>query len=226
MLDVSWAAANPAPTDYRVNWARSGESYPSWTEDTGNRYPTTTSLQLTGLDEGMEYKVQVRARYYDGEHEDNSWSGTWAEEFLQVAGNPPPTPEPTTEPTPEDTPETDGSGVSDFEKGELVASHSFGSGPSQGRAIWSDGETIWITRLGGRADAYGLSDMARQPEKDIRAMYGAFNHHANGIWSDGQTMWISDDGRARIFAYSLQSDNQVYLAPSIYSSTAEPFLGE
>ena len=107
-----------------------------------------------------------------------------------------------------------------FEKGELVTSHSFGSGPSQGRAIWSDEETIWITRTtatarlvdrvadtDGRADAYGLSDMARQPEKDIRAMYGALNHHAHGIWSDGQTMWVSDDDRATIFAYSLQSDN-------------------
>ena len=107
-----------------------------------------------------------------------------------------------------------------FEKGELVTSHSFGSGPSQGRAIWSDGETIWITRTtatarlvdrvadtDGRADAYGLSDMARQPGKDIRAMYGALNHHAHGIWSDGQTMWVSDDDRARIFTYSLQSDN-------------------
>ena len=107
-----------------------------------------------------------------------------------------------------------------FEKGELVTPHSFGSGPSQGRAIWSDEETIWITRTtatarlvdrvadtDGRADAYGLSDMARQPEKDIRAMYGALNHHAHGIWSDGQTMWVSDDDRATIFAYSLQSDN-------------------
>ena len=65
-----------------------------------------------------------------------------------------------------------------FEKGDLVTSHSFGSGPSQGRAIWSDEETIWITRTtaaarlvdrvadtDGRADAYGLSDMARQPGK-------------------------------------------------------------
>ena len=31
VLDVSWdAPTGAAPTDYRVNWARSGEDYPSW----------------------------------------------------------------------------------------------------------------------------------------------------------------------------------------------------
>ena len=31
------------------------------TEDTRNRYRVTTSLQPTGLDQGVEYKVRVRA---------------------------------------------------------------------------------------------------------------------------------------------------------------------
>ena len=63
-LDVSWdAPTGAAPTDYRVNWARSDEDYPSWTDNTANHHPTTTSQQLTDLDEDVEYKVRVRARY-------------------------------------------------------------------------------------------------------------------------------------------------------------------
>ena len=90
VLDVSWdAPTGAAPTDYRVNWARLGEGYPSWTDDTANLQPTTTSQQLIDLDEGVEYKVRVRARYYDGARAENPWSGPWAEATRQVAAEPP-----------------------------------------------------------------------------------------------------------------------------------------
>ena len=85
-LDVSWdAPTGAAPTDYRVNWARSDEDYPSWTDNAANLHPTTTSQQLTDLDEGVEYKVRVRARYYDGARAENPCSGPWAEATRQVA---------------------------------------------------------------------------------------------------------------------------------------------
>ena len=88
-LDVSWEApTGAAPTDYRVNWARSDEDYPSWTDNAANLHPTTTSQQLTDLDEGVEYKVRVRARYYDGARAENPWSGPWAEATRQVAAQP------------------------------------------------------------------------------------------------------------------------------------------
>ena len=88
-LDVSWdAPTGPAPTDYRVNWAPSGEGYPSWTDNTANHQPTTTSQQLTDLDEGVEHKVRVRARYHDGARAENPCSGPWAETTRQVAAQP------------------------------------------------------------------------------------------------------------------------------------------
>ena len=83
-LAVSWDASSPAPTDYRVNWAKSDESYPSWKSEAGNRYPTATSLELTGLDYGIEYKVRARARYHQGTYADNPWSGQWEEMRVRV----------------------------------------------------------------------------------------------------------------------------------------------
>ena len=122
-LTVSWEAASPTPTDYRVDWAKSTEDYKSWKVDEGHVYPagTATAATITDLDHDTEYKVRMRARYYRGEHVDSPWSGTWAEASLQVAGNPEPTPTP--EPSPEPTPEPGAIVVltaTDDEAGQLV----------------------------------------------------------------------------------------------------------
>ena len=87
-LTVSWDTASPAPTDYRVDWAKSTEEYQSWTVDKGHVYPaeTATTVTITDLAHDIEYKIRLRARYYKGEHEDEPWGGPWAEESLEVAG--------------------------------------------------------------------------------------------------------------------------------------------
>ena len=73
-IDVDWTApTGAAPDDYRVRWARSGESWPSWRDAAGNLYPTTSSQRITDLDEGVTYKIEVRARYRAG----YGWSGPW-----------------------------------------------------------------------------------------------------------------------------------------------------
>ena len=41
-LTVSWDAASPTPTDYRVDWAKSGEDYKSWKVDDGHVYTAET----------------------------------------------------------------------------------------------------------------------------------------------------------------------------------------
>ena len=103
ILTVSWDAASPMPTDYRVNWAKSSESYPSITDEAGNRFPDGTSVSLTGLERGFSYKVRVQARYRSGEYANTPWDGPWAEAILQLDADDrqesaPPTPEPTPPP--------------------------------------------------------------------------------------------------------------------------------
>ena len=100
-LTVSWEAASPTPTDYRVDWAKSTEGYKSWKVDEGHVYPTpdATTATITDLDHDTEYKIRMRARYYKGEHMGKSWGGPWATATITVAGEPAetPTPEPVQE---------------------------------------------------------------------------------------------------------------------------------
>ena len=100
-LTVSWDAASPVPTDYRIDWAKSGEDYKSWKVDEGHKYPdpSATTATIADLDHDTEYKIRMRARYYRGEHEGKSWGGPWAEATITVAGEPAetPTPEPVKE---------------------------------------------------------------------------------------------------------------------------------
>ena len=100
-LTVSWDAASPVPTDYRIDWAKSGEDYKSWKVDDGHVYTaeTATTTTITDLSHDTEYKIRMRARYYRGEHEGKSWGGPWATATITVAGEPAetPTPEPVKE---------------------------------------------------------------------------------------------------------------------------------
>ena len=106
-IDATWDEAVPSPSDYRIRWAVDGQDYPSWKNADGNGYPTGTSYTISGLQEGVRYKVQARARYgLDG---GERWSGDWAEQKITVASTPAPTPTPTPTgtPTPEPTPAKD-----------------------------------------------------------------------------------------------------------------------
>ena len=82
-LAVAWDMPSPAPTDYRVDWARSDEEFRSYKVDEGHLYPqgTVTRVSISGLAPGVEYKVRVRARYA-------GWSGPWSEASLTVSAEP------------------------------------------------------------------------------------------------------------------------------------------
>ena len=71
-IQVSWDAPDEEPANYRVMWAKVGEPYLTWTDSTGNAFPIVPSHTITGLEEGVEYKLKVRASY-DGTAGD--WSG-------------------------------------------------------------------------------------------------------------------------------------------------------
>ena len=110
-LTVSWEAASPTPTDYRVDWVKSDEDYQSWKVDEGHKYPapTATTVTVADLEHDTEYKIRMRARYYRGEHEGKSWGGPWATETITVTGEPAetPTPEPVEDDPVEDDPVED-----------------------------------------------------------------------------------------------------------------------
>ena len=69
VLEVSWDSPSESPRDYRISWAKVGENFKTWTDSSGNAFPTSASHTITGLDKGVRYKVTVRARYQDGSGE-------------------------------------------------------------------------------------------------------------------------------------------------------------
>ena len=94
-LAITWDAPSRAPDDYRVTWKKSDGKWPSYKNDNtvegGNAFPTATSHTVTGLEEGTEYSVRVRARYFDNNDnltESGPWSDPPAE--LTVSAQPPP----------------------------------------------------------------------------------------------------------------------------------------
>ena len=114
-LHASWTAPSQVPDDYRVIWAKSDEQFLSFreenTDEAGSAYPTGTTHTVTGLPEGEEYKVRVRARY--GEDKAGPFSDLVT---ITISSAPDPTPAPTAAPTPDPTAE---SSVSEAEGDDL-----------------------------------------------------------------------------------------------------------
>ena len=73
IVEASWEAPEETPRDYRISWTKVGEPYLTWTDLSGNAFPTNPSQTVTDLEEGEQYQVKVRARYNSGGPGD--WSG-------------------------------------------------------------------------------------------------------------------------------------------------------
>ena len=92
---ATWDLPGQTPTDYRVNWAKSTGDFPSWKDDHGNAYPATNKETIPGLEQGVEYKVRVRARYRGDQltGDQTPWSTAWSDEkTITVAEGEPPAP--------------------------------------------------------------------------------------------------------------------------------------
>ena len=95
-LTISWDAPDPAPSDYRIVWAKQDLGLPSYKDaneaNRGNEYPggTETSITLTGLAKGETFRAKMRARYISGGQNNGSWSGPWTDTVTaRVQDNPP-----------------------------------------------------------------------------------------------------------------------------------------
>ena len=70
-LEVSWDSHPGDVVDYRVKWARVGESFRKISDTDWNAFPVNSELTISGLSPGDSYKVRVRARF-DGPN--GKWS--------------------------------------------------------------------------------------------------------------------------------------------------------
>ena len=98
-LTISWDAPDPAPSDYRVNWAEQSLGFLSYKNSNeagrGNEYPSgeKRSITLTGLTKGETFKVMARARYTSGGRNNGPWSGPWTDTVIaRVKDDPPAAP--------------------------------------------------------------------------------------------------------------------------------------
>ena len=84
-LTISWDAPDPAPSDYRVIWAKQDLDFLSYSAaneaNRGNEYPSgdETSITITGLSGGSTFKVKARTRYTSGGDNNGAWSGPWSD---------------------------------------------------------------------------------------------------------------------------------------------------
>ena len=95
-LVITWQAPDPAPTDYRIIWTHTSLDYLSYKDsneaERGNVYPVggVTTLTLNDLTPGENYKVQLRARYYNADRSVHERSGPWTAVATQRVKNHPP----------------------------------------------------------------------------------------------------------------------------------------
>ena len=95
-LVITWATPEQAPTDYRIRWANTDQGWPSWSgtneAERGNEYPLdgVTTLTLSGLTPGDDYKVQIRSRYYNADRSVHKSSGPWTATATQRVKDHPP----------------------------------------------------------------------------------------------------------------------------------------
>ncbi len=80
------------------------------------------------------------------------------------------------------------------------------AGLTNGRALWSDGETMWVSTLGGALRAFNVADWSRDSSKDVTSLADAGNENPNGMWAIDGVMYVTDDKDHRVYAYNLEEE--------------------
>ena len=62
-IDINWNPHPAGAVEYRVSWAPDGESFRGASDTDWNANTTATSMTITGLTGGSDYKVKVWARF-------------------------------------------------------------------------------------------------------------------------------------------------------------------
>ena len=98
-LAITWETPEPEPTDYRLTWAHTSLGFLSYKHaneaQRGNVHPAGNETTMTpnNLSPGGEYKVKLRARYYNADRSVHEWSGPWTPPATnRVMDDPPPAP--------------------------------------------------------------------------------------------------------------------------------------
>ena len=81
IIHASWERPAEDPTHYRISWAKAADPFLTYTDLSGNAFPTDPSHTISGLEEGEEYKVTVRARF------NGDIAGPWSGEVLITTGS-------------------------------------------------------------------------------------------------------------------------------------------
>ena len=93
---VTWEIPETTPTDYRISWAQSSLNFPSYKDsngpEKGTLYPlgSETTLTLDNLTPGVDYKIHMRARYYNADRSEHLSSGPWTDAVTQRVRDHPP----------------------------------------------------------------------------------------------------------------------------------------
>ncbi len=206
-IQASWEPPTEDPADYRISWAKAGDSYLTWTDLTGNAFPTDPSLTITGLEEDGEYKVKIRARY-------GGTSGDWSGELsITVAGSAPADRPPVPVDPPENTTTTtvldppDPRGPRDIGRITLASSapgaiqaswEPPAEDPADYRITWAKAGDSYLTWTDLTGNAFptdpswtiaGLEEDGEYKVK-IRARYGG----TSGDWSGEATIRVAGTG--------------------------------
>ena len=134
VIEAVWDAPGEAPIDYRISWAKTGEPFRTWTDMTGNAFPTGASHTIPNLEEGEEYKVKVRARY-------GGSAGPWSDtSTVTVAGTAPDQPA-------NNPPVADAGDSQTVQEGSTVALNGTASDPDGDTLtyLWSHDSAMNIT---------------------------------------------------------------------------------